>query len=158
MTRATDLRYGRRGGGWVPGQPVREHRAPHTYTEHPCPSNACAGRIRRPSPRPQVAWLEVCDGEFTHRWTVTPLGTPTRPFGLIVSTGPEHTGALPAHIDSSAAEVQLHLLDPDDDPADDDGDDVVLPPAAVVKRAGEIAGSTQFFESLGWTPPPVDGT
>lgn len=69
MTRATDLRYGRRGGGWVPAGPVKEHRMPHTYTELPCPDRSCAGVVRRPTVRGDQ-WVERCDGEFTHEFTV----------------------------------------------------------------------------------------
>lgn len=81
-TSSTDLRYGRRGGGWVPGKPVKEHRAPHTYTELPCPERSCAGRVRRPTVRGD-SWVERCDGEFSHEWTVHRAGAlvvhPDRP-------------------------------------------------------------------------------
>jgi hypothetical protein len=79
VSRATDLRYGRRGGGWVPHQPVKEHRRPDRYTEHGCANPACAGRLRYPFPKPTTTYTITCDGFFPHTFDVTPLNPTTAP-------------------------------------------------------------------------------
>lgn len=126
-TRATDLRYGRRGGGWVPPTPVREHRAPHTYTELPCPERSCAGLVRRPNVRGDQ-WTERCDGIAAHEFTVTVVGpvkvtrppadTPAPALGDRVDLGTIELD----EADSAAVATVFGLFDPDAPPVDDDDD------------------------------------
>lgn len=80
MSRATDLRYGRRGGGWVPAQPTRETRHPHRTHLEPCPSQGCAGQVSIPDPRPTTPYVITCrHGIWTHTFDVTPLEPFTGP-------------------------------------------------------------------------------
>ena len=79
MSRATDLRYGRRGGGWVPSAPTKEHRRPDRVREAPCPRTDCAGLVEYPLPRPTTPYEIRCDGLWPHTFTVTPLAPHTAP-------------------------------------------------------------------------------
>jgi hypothetical protein len=74
MPRATDLRYGRRGGGWVPEARKRETLHPHRSRLEPCPSQGCTGEVSVPMPRPNTPYVITCrGGMFVHTFDVTPL-------------------------------------------------------------------------------------
>lgn len=79
MSRATDLRYGRRGGGWVPDTPTKETKHPHRLRPAPCPRQDCAGEVQFPLPRPTTPYQVTCDGIWRHTWDVTPLAPHTAP-------------------------------------------------------------------------------
>lgn len=73
MPRATYLRYGRRGGGWVPEDRKRETMHPHRQSEEWCPNAGCRGRVIVPDPRPTTPFTIVCDSMWPHTHDVTPL-------------------------------------------------------------------------------------
>jgi hypothetical protein len=77
MTRATDLRYGRRGGGWIPTAPTKETQHPHLYRLGPCPRRDCAGQIQYPRDKATSPYEATCDGTWPHTFDCTPLAPHT---------------------------------------------------------------------------------
>lgn len=73
-TSPTDLRYGRRGGGWVPPTRVRETRHPERFTRRHCPVYSCAGMVSWPIEKQTEPYtVGPCDGMWQHTTELTPL-------------------------------------------------------------------------------------
>ena len=73
-TSSNDLRYGRRGGGWIPNKRQTETRRPDLFEWRPCPVFSCAGQVLWPRAKQTEPYtVGPCDGEFQHTTELTPL-------------------------------------------------------------------------------------
>ncbi len=73
-TSSTDLRYGRRGGRWVPPDRQRETRRPDLFERRPCPEFSCRGDVLWPRAKQTEPYtVGPCDGPFQHTTRLTPL-------------------------------------------------------------------------------------
>lgn len=73
-TSANDLRYGRRGGGWIPNNRRSETRRPDLYKAGRCPVVGCGGDVLWPRAKQTEPYtVGPCDGPFQHTTELTPL-------------------------------------------------------------------------------------